>query len=175
MLNALTPDYLFEKFDDISPDFLLERGCRFLLSDVDNTLAPYETPEPDERIRSWLNSMNEAGIEVVFVSNNEPSRLELFNRSLGYKYYANCKKPSRRRLRQALCELGATPENTAMLGDQIFTDVWAAKRLGLSLAILVPPIKDKLTPLFRFKRALEKPVLAHYRRLEKKKTTHNNT
>ena len=171
MLRALTPDYLFDKFDDITPEFLLERGCRFLFSDVDNTLAPYETAEPDERIRRWLDSLRDAGIEVVFVSNNDSGRLELFNRSLGFRYYANCKKPSRKRMRKALEEMGALPENTAMLGDQIFTDVWVAKRLSLSFAMLVPPIRDKRTPLFRFKRALEKPVLWHYHRMQRKTQT----
>ena len=52
-------------------------------------------------------------------------------------------------------------ETTVMLGDQVFTDVFAGKRMGLR-AILVKPIRDKRTLFFRFKRWLEIPVLKIY-------------
>ena len=158
----LAPDYYFEKFDDITPDFLLSIGCKYLMSDVDNTLAPYETAEPDLRIRSWLSSLSDAGITVILVSNNDAERIELFNRSLGLYAYPNCKKPLRKRLRAVMDEVGATPESTAFLGDQIYTDVLSARRLGVRNALLVPPIKDKKTLLFRFKRMMEKPIMRSF-------------
>ena len=57
---------------------------------------------------------------------------------------------------------GATAENSAFLGDQIFTDVLSARNLGIKIALLVPPIKDKLTLFFRFKRLMEKPIIRKY-------------
>ena len=93
MLSKLLPYRIFDKFDDISPEYLTSLGVKFLFSDVDNTLAPYEVPEPDERIRSWLDSLKDAGITVVLVSNNHGDRIELFNRTLGLAAYADCKKP----------------------------------------------------------------------------------
>ena len=59
--------------------------------------------------------------------------------------------------------LGTDTSNTAVIGDQVFTDVWSAKRLGL-YAILVKPIKDKTSLFFKSKRALEKPILKKYAR-----------
>jgi hypothetical protein len=53
----------------------------------------------------------------------------------------------------------------------VFLLVNQAKRLSLSFAMLVPPIRDKRTPLFRFKRALEKPVLWHFHRMQRKTQT----
>lgn len=79
MLSKLLPYRIFDKFDDITPEYLLSLGVSFLFSDVDNTLAPYEVPEPDERIRMWLDSLKDAGITVVLVSNNHGERIELFN------------------------------------------------------------------------------------------------
>ena len=70
MLSKLLPYRIFDKFDDISPEYLTSRGVRFLFSDVDNTLAPYEVPEPDERIRSWLDSLKDAGIRVMARKNS---------------------------------------------------------------------------------------------------------
>ncbi len=167
MLSKLTPYRIFDKFDDISPEYLLSLGVRFLFSDIDNTLAPYETPEPDERIRSWLDSMKNAGIRVILVSNNHADRVELFNKTLGLGAYPDCKKPGKKILGRIMKDAGATPANSAFLGDQIFTDVLSARNLGIEIALLVPPIKDKLTLFFRFKRAMEKPILRRYRKLYK--------
>ncbi len=168
MLSKLTPYRIFEKFDDITPEYLTALGVKYLFSDVDNTLAPYETPEPDGRIRAWLGSLKDAGIQVILVSNNHADRIELFNRTLGLPAYPDAKKPSKKVLGRVMRELGAAPENSAFLGDQIFTDVLSARNLGIDVALLVPPIKDKLTLFFRAKRALEKPIIKHYYKVNKK-------
>ena len=170
MLSKLLPYKIFDKFDDITPEYLSSLGVRFLFSDVDNTLAPYEVPEPDERIRTWLDSLKDAGITVVLVSNNHGDRIELFNRTLGLDAYADCKKPGKKRLGAIMKSHGALAENSAFLGDQIFTDVLSARNLGIKIALLVPPIKDKLTLFFRFKRLMEKPILRRYRKLHKEET-----
>ena len=164
MLSKLLPYKIFDKFDDISPEYLSSLGVRFLFSDVDNTLAPYEVPEPDERIRAWLDSLKEAGITVILVSNNHSGRIELFNRTLGLAAYADCKKPGKKRLGEIMKTHGAVAENSAFLGDQIFTDVLSARNLGIKIALLVPPIKDKLTLFFRFKRWMEKPIIRKHQK-----------
>ena len=65
--------------------------------------------------------------------------------------------------------MGTTKENTALMGDQVFTDVWAAKNAGIK-AILVPPIRDKRDIFTRFKRLLEKPILKKYEKKKKKES-----
>jgi predicted HAD superfamily phosphohydrolase YqeG len=59
--------------------------------------------------------------------------------------------------------MNATPESTMMIGDQVFTDICCGN-LGGTHTILVRPIKDKLTPFFRAKRLLEKPILARMKK-----------
>ena len=162
----LTPDYLFDTFDDVTPDFLKKLGIDALLIDIDNTLAPYEQPEPDERIRSWFAALEENGIRAALISNNHPPRVEQFNRSLGLPAYPDSGKPGSRSLLAAMAVMGSTPENTAGLGDQLLTDTLAVHRLDM-ISIIVPPIKDKTTPFFRFKRWLEKPYIRkYYKRLQ---------
>ena len=51
--------------------------------------------------------------------------------------------------------------DTAVIGDQLLTDVLSGKLLGLR-AILVPPIKDRSSAFFRFKRSLEVPTVKKY-------------
>ncbi len=157
----LTPDYIFDTFDCVTPEFLKELGIRALLIDIDNTLAPYEQPEPDERIRSWFDALATNGIQAALISNNHPPRVELFNRSLGLPAYPDSGKPGRRSLLAAMAEMNCAPEHTAGLGDQLLTDTLAVHRLDM-ISIIVPPIKDKATLFFRFKRWLEKPYIRKY-------------
>ncbi len=168
MLNNFMPDYMFEKFDDVTPEFLREQNIEFLLIDIDNTLAPYEEPVPNDRVVEWFKLLGQNGIKSVLVSNNHAPRVELFNKDLGLPAFADCKKPSPKRLRKYADAVGAVNSRTAALGDQIFTDVWGAKKMG-ARAILVPPIRDKKTLFFRAKRLLEKPFIRKYRKIHEVK------
>ena len=164
----LTPDGMFEKFDDITPEFLLSRGITALLVDIDNTLAPYEQPLPDERIKNYFASLSAHGIKAALVSNNNYERVKLFNSELGLIAFADSGKPKKKTLLRAMAEMGSTTENTAAIGDQLLTDALGAHRLGIP-AYIVPPIKDKKNLFFRFKRWLEKPYIRRYKKLHKNK------
>ncbi len=161
----LTPDAMFEKFDEITPEFLREQNISALLIDIDNTLAPYEQPLPDERIKNWFASLAAAGIRSSLVSNNNKERVELFNRELNLPAFPDCKKPFSKNLLFAIKIMEADTEHTAAIGDQLLTDALGAHRLGMK-AFIVPPIKDKKNLFFRFKRMLEKPYIRKYKRLK---------
>ena len=163
-LSALmTPDYMFDTFADVTPEFLTELGIKALLIDIDNTLAPYEQDEPDERIIAWFAALREHGIKASLVSNNHPPRVELFNKDLGLDAYPDSGKPKSGTLIKAMEKMGSTPENTAGLGDQLLTDTLAAHRLDI-ISIIVPPIKDRTSAFFKAKRILERPYIRKYRR-----------
>ena len=107
--------------------------------------------------------MNDAGIRAAFVSNNGAERGELFNKELGLPAYYKAGKPFKKNIIKALADMNVTPDEAILMGDQIFTDVWAARNAGIR-AILVPPIKDKRDILTRTKRLFEKPILKKYKR-----------
>lgn len=161
MFDFFLPDGIFDDIYKLTPDALKAAGIRALILDIDNTLVTYDDPTPTESVRHWLDALHTAGIMTAFVSNNHAERVELFCRELGCYYHADAKKPSRRFLREAMAHMKTDVTNTAAVGDQLFTDVWAAKRCGMT-SYLVPPIKDKRTPFFRFKRLLEKPFIKLY-------------
>ena len=160
-MGLLTPDNLFASYRDLTPAYLCERGIRVLIMDIDNTLAPYEQPKPDENIKAWLSDMQAAGIGLAFVSNNDWERVELFVRDLDIPAFAKSGKPFGKMLRRVMTLYGTDASCTAMLGDQLLTDVFAGKHIGVT-ALLVPPIKDKTTAFWRIKRTLEKPVIRRY-------------
>ena len=121
MKDFLTPDYMFATFDKVTPDFLQSIGVRALLIDIDNTLAPYEEPDPNQTILDWFDTLKKNGICVALVSNNHAPRVERFNKPLGLIAYPDSGKPGRKTLERAMRELGVTHAETAMLGDQLLT------------------------------------------------------
>ena len=164
MKDYFTPDYMFAAFDEVTPAFLQSIGVRALLIDIDNTLAPYEEPDPGEKILAWFAELEKNGIKAALVSNNHAPRVEHFAKPLepmGVIAYPDSGKPFGGTLECAMKVLGVSHEETAMLGDQILTDCFAGKHIGLR-AIIVPPIKDKTNLFFRFKRLLERPAIRKY-------------
>ena len=160
------PDLYLDDIYGIKPEYLKELGIRAVLLDIDNTLVTYDDPKPTEPVLKWLKSLEDVGISPAFISNNDKERVEKFNEDL--KYFASWKsgKPSGKYYRLAMQKTNTDTKSACVIGDQVFTDVWSAKRLGMR-AILVKPIKDKTSLFFRFKRLLEKPVLRRYMKKHK--------
>ena len=73
-------------------------------------------------------------------------------------------------MRAAMAELGAVPGETAIMGDQLFTDTWAGRRVGIR-TIALPPIKDKRDLGTRLKRLLERPILRRYHKRKRRDVT----
>ena len=161
MKDHFTPTYMFGSYREVTPEFLQSIGVRALLIDIDNTLAPYEVAEPTQEIRDWFEQLSKSGITASLVSNNHAPRVELFNRTLGLDAYPDSHKPRRATLEKAMKKMGVTHKETAMLGDQLLTDSYAGKHIGL-VSIIVPPIKDKTNLFFRLKRLCERPFIRKY-------------
>ena len=168
MKNKLVPEYKFDKFNDVTAEFLLSIGVSGVLLDVDNTLEPYEHPLPGDHVIAWLKSLSEVGIKTAIVSNNGPERINLFNKEIGMPAYSKAGKPFKKNLLLAMRDIGSNRENTVFMGDQILTDVLAAHNAGIR-AILVPPINDRKDPFTKFKRLLEKPIQKKYDKIYKEK------
>lgn len=157
----LVPDLLLSSFREITPVLLAEKGIRFILSDIDNTLVTYDDEEPTPDVLAFFAMLAENGVKIGFLSNNHADRVDRFNRDLGYIAIADAGKPGIRAAVQAMDRMGAKPENTLFLGDQLLTDAACAKQLGL-YTVIVPPIKDRTDLFNRSKRLIEKPYMKKY-------------
>lgn len=158
MLKKLAPDYYFNKFCDITPEFLIKNGIKAIVSDIDNTLVTYDDITPTDAVLSWINNLENNGIKISFVSNNTKGRVDVFNSKLNFFAVGKAKKPFKRNVLAALVKMGVKAEEACMLGDQVFTDVFAGKGAKIR-TILVDPIKDKTDAFTKAKRLLEKPIL----------------
>ena len=160
-MSLFRPDRTFLSYRQVTPALLQDMGVRVLLLDIDNTLAPYEQPEPDEHIRAWLQSLVQAGIQPAFLSNNHADRVELFNQTLALPVKFDAHKPLPGNAKKMIKRLGGDKKSTVLMGDQIFTDVCCAHMTGIR-AFLVPPIVDRTDAGTRFKRWMERKILKRY-------------
>lgn len=158
MFKKFYPDIRFKSIKDITADLLKERGIAYALLDIDNTLVSYTSPLADDNARAFLTMLDDTGIKYAFVSNNHKKRVEKFAQEFGAVYVNDAAKPLLFGIRRAMRKIGAVKSKTALIGDQVFTDVYAGKRAGL-LTIMVDPIEAKETPFFAVKRYFEKIVL----------------
>ena len=163
MKFTFVPEYYFKTFNEANADFLLNIGVKGIVLDVDNTLEPYENPVPGDHVIAWLESLKAVGISAAIVSNNGGDRINLFNKELGLPAYYKAKKPFKKIVLNAMADMGTNKSNTILMGDQVFTDVWAAHNTGVR-AILVPPINDKRDIFTKFKRILEKLIINKYKK-----------
>lgn len=159
MSFSLIPRGVYSAVTHISPKALAEKGVRLVLADLDNTLVPYGVAEPNHQVRAWKDALEAAGITLFILSNSRrPGRAQRFAQALGVPYEGHAGKPKRGGFQRAMARMGVTPEETAIVGDQIFTDTWGGNNAGV-LTLLVHPIR--FGTVFRFLRfALETPFRA---------------
>jgi len=128
---------------DVTPEFLDGRGIRALILDLDNTLVPWREGTPPPEVRAWARALASRGVRACIVSNtHRGERLRQVAGALGMFWVPSGMKPRRSGFRRALAAMGAAPEETAVIGDQLLTDVWGGNRLGL-LTICV----ERLAPI----------------------------
>jgi len=143
---------------DIDLRALRERGIRGIILDLDNTIVPWGAREPGPDLPGWIASARRADLHLCIVSNNIGSRVIGLATSLGVPLVTGALKPRRKALRRALSVMGTTPDATALVGDQLFTDILGGNRLGLH-TILVRPQSRREFPLTHLARLLERAVL----------------
>ena len=136
---SLLPKLIFHKLTDVTPAFLRERGIDLLMLDFDNTILPYTSRIPTQELLDWMEGMRRGGVRLCVVSNSRKNKAPVLCAEWGIDCITRSKKPGRRGIRQCLARFNAAPGQTALAGDQIFTDVLGANRAGAT-SILVKPI-----------------------------------
>ena len=162
MFEKFFPDKYVDSTYEIPFEKLYEQGIRGVIFDIDNTLVPHGAPA-DERARELFQRLEDIGFHSCLISNNQEPRVKMFNQDIGTEYIYNAHKPSTKNYIKAMEIMGTDRTNTVFVGDQLFTDVWGAKRAGIR-NILVKPIHPKEEIQIVLKRYLEKIVLYFYKK-----------
>ncbi len=162
MFNKFFPDDYVASTYMIPFEKLYEEGIRGLIFDIDNTLVPHGAPA-DDRAKKLFARLKEIGFHCCLISNNQEPRVKMFNEEIQVDYIFNAHKPSTKNYIKAMERMGTDTSNTVFVGDQLFTDVWGAKRAGIR-NILVKPIHPKEEIQIVLKRYLERIVLHFYQK-----------
>ncbi|MDR1130849.1 MAG: HAD hydrolase-like protein [Oscillospiraceae bacterium] len=162
MLKLPIPDLILNNIYELKPEALRDMGVTLLLMDLDNTLDKYHALAPGIALRNWIDALKKAAVEPFIYSNSHGRRAGRFAGALGVAYINRAGKPDSKRLAALLRAKGAAPENTAIIGDQIYTDILCGKRAGIK-AIAVRPI-DLSNPFRRLRYGAELPFRLAYKR-----------
>jgi len=150
-------NYLADSIYQVSGAALARRGIKLLLADLDNTLVPYGVPLPDEKVKAWRDELERHGVTLFILSNNRhENRPRVFAEGLDVPFIGHAGKPKTPSFCKAMEQMGVTREQTAIIGDQIFTDVLGGNRAGVS-TILVKPIRLAGNPGRYLRYAVEVP------------------
>lgn len=163
----LYPSIYIENIKKITLELLKEKKIKGLILDIDNTLIDYDK-NLLEGTKEWCDNLKENNIKLCILSNtNKVKKVEKVARILNLEYIYFAHKPSKKGFLKAQKLLGLNKEEIAIVGDQIFTDVWGGNRVGM-YTILTKPIDERDILLTRLKRPFEKIVINNYLKQRRK-------
>ncbi len=157
----LRPDAVVTSVTEVTPDFLHTLGVRAVLVDLDDTLLAAGSDLLEPLFKVWLESLRSAQVPVVILSNGTHARVTRWAQELGLEGLHLTGKPRGRAFRRGLDKLGTPAAETAMVGDQLFTDVLGANLAGM-VSVLVTPLSPGKLLHTRVLRQLEKLLLRRY-------------
>lgn len=166
MFECFYPDEYYASAYEINYEEFYRKGYRGIIFDIDNTLVPHGAPA-DERSIALFKRLKEIGFDALLLSNNKEARVAMFNEPIKVHTIHKANKPSPVRYKEAMKIMGTDEQTTLFVGDQLFTDVWGAKRAGIR-SLLVKPINPKEEIQIVLKRKLERIVLYFYLQKQKR-------
>jgi len=160
-MRLLLPNKVYNKVTDINLTELRQLGITGLLLDLDNTLVKWDSEEMDPEFMVWIEQVKALGFKLCLVSNGKPQRVQRFAQLFNIPAVIKAFKPKRTPFRRALELLKLDRKQVAMIGDQLFTDVLGANRLGIYTILISPLGKNELRTT-KFMRRLEQRMLRRF-------------
>ncbi|GFH40436.1 YqeG family HAD IIIA-type phosphatase [Pseudolactococcus insecticola] len=152
------PDFLLEAAYQLTAESLRRHEISAVFVDLDNTLTAWNNPDGTPEMRAWLEEMKATHIKVIVVSNNNHDRVKRAVERFDIDFVSRAMKPFDIGIKKALAQLdGVSPEHVIMVGDQLMTDIRAAKRAGVR-SVLVKPLVESDAWNTKINRARERRV-----------------
>jgi HAD superfamily phosphatase (TIGR01668 family) len=138
MASVFAPDLYYSSVHAIDLEALWLSGVRVLLLDLDNTLLPRDTNVVPDASKAWVDSLKSLGFRVCAVSNNWHERVRVVAAELGIEVVDHAVKPLPFAFLRALSRAGGRARESAVIGDQLFTDILGGKLLGMRTVLVQP-------------------------------------
>lgn len=143
-MGIIAPQRYVTSIDVVDLDDLKRCGVRGLLLDRDNTVIPRTTGVAPREVEAWMRRARELGFKICFVSNNDYERVEPTARLFEAGLVAKAHKPRPGGFLQAARDMGLTPQECFVIGDQLYTDIIGAKLAHMCHALVVPQCSQDL-------------------------------
>lgn len=164
MLKILYPKMYISSILEIKPCLLKEKGLKGIIFDLDNTIVRRDSVVFTPEIWKHLSELQREGFKMGIVSNNSRKRVGAVAGQMSLPAVPRAVKPLVRPFRRALKLLGTRPDETALVGDQIFTDILGGNLTGLYTILVVPMEGKDFWGTKLIGRPLEKIVLARIKK-----------
>ena len=155
LYNLLCPRLILNSLYDLKPNELKELGIKGIIFDLDNTIIPWDSQHMSTEMMEWLHRLIAEGFQLCLVSNNMGNRVKTIAEIFGIPFVSRAYKPAKSGFRQAVVSMKLPPNQVAVVGDQLFTDILGGNRLGL-FTIWVTPLSAKEFIGTKITRQLEK-------------------
>lgn len=158
-LRWLNPSLHVDSVLHIDIGKLKSIGIRGMIFDLDNTVAPRYEDLYSPEIIAWFTTLSNMGIKACIVSNNGSGRVAQMSDPLGLPFIRRAVKPRKKPFLKAMEIMGTDTSQTAVVGDQLFTDILGGNRLGLFTILVVPLPGREYWATSLINRRLERLVL----------------
>ena len=132
---------MYESIYDIDFGLLWDDGVRHLFFDVDNTLISYAESDVSIQCINLFKSIESIGFEnIILISNNSSvDRIERVAKQLKLPAVTFACKPFVFTMRRLIDDYGIIESQSALVGDQLLTDMLLANSLDM-VSVFVDPI-----------------------------------
>lgn len=153
-MGLFYPDLMLENIHCINAQKLIKNEIKAVIFDIDNTLAYNSEEKPSKEVTDFILALNSKGIYTIIASNNNEARVKKFCEGLNSLYVHKANKPLGKKISLLLDKINVDKRNSALVGDQIFTDVLCGNLMGM-FTILVKPFDTNENKFIKFKRKIE--------------------
>ena len=160
-LNSFTPHLFLDSIFDLPLDKLKESGITLFIFDLDNTIVPWKSMELEPETVAWFRELLRLKFKACLLSNNSQERVEKIANHLEIPFVCNAAKPFSHGFKQVFAMLKLRPQQTAVVGDQLFTDVWGGRRAGCYTVLVKPNSQQDFWGTRNISRRLERLFWPH--------------
>lgn len=162
MLNKFLPNEYVKNIYEIDPKTLKNNGIKGIITDLDNTLVPWDMRDATPEVIEWFERLEEHEIKITIISNNKEERVRIFSEPLEVPFISKARKPLRRAFNRGAKLMDLHNKEVAVIGDQLLTDVLGGNRAGF-YTILVVPIVQTDAKITRINRMIERRILRYFK------------
>lgn len=159
MMKMFIPFALAKNIYEIDSSFFKKNDVNTIICDLDNTLDAYYQKEPTEKAIELINRLKNDGFKVIIISNNTKDRVSKYAKKVDCEFIHSARKPLRYRSKSFFKKNNIDLNKTICIGDQVFTDVAYANRMGMR-CILCDNLVEKDQFFTKFNKSLDR----HFRK-----------